>query len=165
MMVALGWFVGILVSCTIIHDAFEVMLVPRRVKRRWRLTRYYYRWAWRLWSRVARLTAEGARRERFLSVFGSLSMTLLFALWAAVLILAFGLMQWSAAQTGGHRPAPGLGEQIYLSGVTFFTLGFGDLTPQTSAARALAVLEAGVGFGLIAVVILLLRTAGIDVHV
>ena len=151
--IALGWLVGLLISGAIIHDAFEVMLVPRRVTRRRRFTRYYYRWGWRLWARVARVTPEGARRERFLSVFGSLSMTLLFTLWATLLIVAFGLMQWSAAQTGAHRSAPGLGEQIYLSGVTFFTLGFGDLTPQTSAARALAVLEAGVGFGLIAVVI------------
>ena len=33
MMIALGWLVGVLLSGAIIRDAFEVMLVPRRVKR------------------------------------------------------------------------------------------------------------------------------------
>ena len=54
------------------------------------------------------------------------------------------------AALGAISPLP---EQIYLSGVTFFTLGFGDVVPHTGMARGLAVLEAGVGFGLIAVVI------------
>ena len=102
------------------------------------------------------MTPEGAQRERFLSVFGSLSMTLLFTLWATLLIVAFGLMQWSAAQTGSHRSTPGLGEQIYLSGVTFFTLGFGDLTcsAHSAAARTWPSWKPGVGFEkLIAVVI------------
>ena len=40
-----------------------------------------------------------------------------------------------------------------MSGVTFFTLGYGDVVPHTGAARAVAVLEAGNGIGFIAVVI------------
>ena len=144
---------GAMIFCFIVQDAFEVMLLPRRVKRRWRLTRYYFRWAWWLWVAFARLVPRGGRRERFLSVFGSLSMTLLFTLWAVALILAFGLLQWAAQQTGRARPLSDLAEQIYFSGVTFFTLGYGDVIPHTAAARILAVVEAGVGFGLIAVVI------------
>ena len=37
--------------------------------------------------------------------------------------------------------------------MTFFTLGFGDLTPQGPTGRALAVAEAGIGFAFLAVVI------------
>ncbi|MGD0108597.1 MAG: potassium channel family protein [Rhodopila sp.] len=40
-----------------------------------------------------------------------------------------------------------------MSGVTFFTLGYGDVVPHSGAARALSVIEAGTGIGLIAVVI------------
>jgi hypothetical protein len=40
-----------------------------------------------------------------------------------------------------------------MSGVTFFTLGYGDVTPVTAFGRLLAVIEAGVGFGFLAVVI------------
>jgi hypothetical protein len=42
---------------------------------------------------------------------------------------------------------------FYFSGVTFFTLGYGDVTPHTPLLKVLAVTEAGTGFGLIAIVI------------
>ena len=145
--------VGLAVFAIVLQDAFEVMLLPRRVKRRWRLTRYFFRWTWALWTTLARLVPAGGRRERFLSIYGSLAMTLLFTLWAGALIASFGLLQWAAQQAGGAKPSSDLAEQIYFSGVTFFTLGFGDVVPHTPPARILAVVEAGVGFGLIAVVI------------
>ena len=45
------------------------------------------------------------------------------------------------------------GKVLYLSGETFFTLGYGDITPNNPAARALAVMEAGMGFAFLGVVI------------
>ncbi|MDQ2860547.1 MAG: ion channel [Pseudomonadota bacterium] len=145
--------IGLLLLGAVLQDAFEVMLLPRRVKRRWRLTRYFFNWTWRLWSLIAGIVPADARRERFLGIYGSLAMTLLFSFWAIALILAFGLLQWAAQHWHGAKPASDLAEQIYLSGVTFFTLGYGDVVPHTPPARILAVVEAGVGFGLIAVVI------------
>ena len=47
---------------------------------------------------------------------------------------------------------PGPLDYVYFSGVTFFTLGFGDISPRP-AGRALAVAEAGLGFAFLAVVI------------
>jgi hypothetical protein len=46
-----------------------------------------------------------------------------------------------------------LRSSLYASGTTLFTLGLGDLTPTTSAARTLMVLEAGNGLGFVALVI------------
>ena len=43
---------------------------------------------------------------------------------------------------------PGFLTYVYLSGTTFFTLGYGDMTPAAPVGRALAVIEAGLGFGL-----------------
>ena len=40
-----------------------------------------------------------------------------------------------------------------MSGVTFFTVGYGDLVPQTRLGRLISVLEAGTGLGFIALVI------------
>ena len=40
-----------------------------------------------------------------------------------------------------------------MSGVTFFTLGYGDVVPHSAAGRIVSVVEAGTGIGFIAVVI------------
>lgn len=42
---------------------------------------------------------------------------------------------------------------LYYSGTTFFTLGLGDIAPVGAAARAITVIEASLGFGLLALVI------------
>src|SRR5262249_34012551 len=48
---------------------------------------------------------------------------------------------------------PGLATYLYLSGTTFFTLGYGDVTPVGPFGRVLAVAESGLGFGFMAVII------------
>jgi hypothetical protein len=42
---------------------------------------------------------------------------------------------------------------VYLSGTTFFTLGYGDVTPTGTSGRVIAVLEAGLGFAFLALII------------
>ena len=42
---------------------------------------------------------------------------------------------------------------LYVSATNFTTLGLGDFTPRTDLARFLTVLEAGTGFGFLAIVI------------
>ncbi|HUY89895.1 MAG TPA: potassium channel family protein [Pirellulales bacterium] len=136
-------------------DAFEAMVLPRRVTRAYRPARAYYRSLWALWREVACRLFRGKRRETFLGVFGPLSMLLLFCLWAAALILAFGLLHWSLATPMDLSREEPLGPVAYLyfSGVTFFTLGFGDVAPIEPLGRFLAVAEAGIGFGFMAVII------------
>ena len=143
--------VALFVLAAVLQDAFEVMLLPRRVHRRRRLARFLFSVGWRSWTAIARRMQAGPSRERFLSVFGALSMVVLFAVWALALILGFGLLDWSV-RAGADAGSP-LSEQVYFSGVTFFTLGYGDIVPHTALARLLAVVEAGTGFGFIAVVI------------
>ncbi len=152
MTVATTFGLGLILLVLILQDAFEVMLLPRRVQRRWRFVRFYFRGTWALWSWLARLRREEAARERFLSIYGPFSMALLFAVWAGGLIVAFALVQWAIQSRAGNAPIV-LGDQLYMSGVTFFTLGYGDVVPTTALSRVVAVLEAGAGFGLIAVVI------------
>jgi hypothetical protein len=136
-----------------LQDAFEVMLLPRRVMRRLRFFSLFYRVTWRAWSAFACALPRNGRREHFLGVYGALSMVLLFVIWACGLILGFGLLLWAVQTGAGVTPRPPLGAQLYMSGVTFFTVGYGDFVPQTRIARLLSVLEAGTGLGFIAVVI------------
>ncbi len=90
-----------------------------------------------------------------LSWFGPASVILLFTVWALVLVVSFGVAQWAlgSPMNTPSAVAPGFWDYLYFSGVTFFTLGFGDLTPQGASGRILAVFEAGIGFGFLAVVI------------
>jgi hypothetical protein len=138
----------------VLWDAFEVIVLPRRVTRRWRLTRLFYRMTWRPWSALARRIGSRARRESFLAVYGPLSLLFLLALWATSLVLGFAVLHWSLG-TAMHTPdgPPSLGTYLYLSGTTFFTLGLGDVTPRGTLARGLTVLESGFGFGFLALVI------------
>jgi hypothetical protein len=134
-------------------DGFETILLPRRINRRFRYSRLYYRGAWCLWRRAASALPAGRYRETTLGVFGPLSMLGLFVSWITGLVLAFGLLHWSLAPDSLHGTTAGLPTDLYFSGTTFFTLGLGDVVPTAGAARALTVVEAGVGFGFLAVII------------
>src|SRR2546426_6271932 len=146
---------GALLLAVVLWDAFETIILPRRVNRRLRLTRAFYGATWAPWAASARLVRAGNRREVFLSFYGPLSLVLLLALWAAGLVTGFGLLQYangSAMHAAGNE-APGLAMDLYLSGTTFFTLGLGDVAPQGSFARLLTVIESGLGFGFLAIAI------------
>jgi Ion channel len=70
------------------------------------------------------------------------------------LTLAFALIQHgtgSAVRVADETP--GFGTALYFSGTTFFTLGLGDALPRTPLARLLTVIEGGMGFGFLAIVI------------
>ncbi len=123
--------------------------------RTYRPARVYLHVAWNAWRAMACRLPRGKRRETFLSVFGPLSLLLLFGLWATSLVLAFGLLQWSLTTplNSSQQGPAALQTYFYLSGVTFFTLGYGDVAPAASLGRFIAVVEAGIGFGFIAVII------------
>src|SRR5262249_37335916 len=95
---------GALLAAIILWDAFESVLVPRRIGRRVRLTRYFYIATWHVWRRWARPVRKTSRREMMLGLFAPLSQILLLAVWALGLITAFAMMQSAAAALGGVAP-------------------------------------------------------------
>lgn len=144
-------FIGLFLIVLVLWDAFETIVFPRRVTRRARITRLFYRATWLPWKAFAHLFPPGRRRESILSIYGPLSLILLLGLWAFSLVLGFGLLFWG--NTAMERGEQSFLTNIYLSGTTFFTLGLGDVKPATSLARFLTVAEAGIGFGFLALVI------------
>ncbi len=145
---------GLAIFLIVLWDAFEAIILPRRVTRKFRLTRLFFKTTWGIWRTVICLIPARKTREALLGFYGPLSLLLLVAVWAVGLVFGFGLMQFGAGSainvTGG---SPSFATDIYLSGTTFFTLGLGDVVPRTSLARALVVSEAGFGFGFLAAVI------------
>jgi len=123
-------FVAVLLICIVLADTFETMLLPRRVKRQYRLARLFYVLSWRPWAAAARSIRSDKRRSTYLSVFGPLSIIVLLTLWATGLIMGFALLHWSLGTPLAHtKEGVGLGAYAYFSGVTFFTLGYGDFIP------------------------------------
>jgi hypothetical protein len=147
--------VGFVLIFVILMDAFETVVLPRRVRRNFfRISERFYKKTWRLWTRVGRRIKSPNRREGFLAYYGPLSLFPLLGFWALGLILGFACVQYGVGEhvTLANEKIT-FGKVVYLSGETFFTLGYGDITPNNSAARALAVLEAGMGFAFLGVVI------------
>jgi voltage-gated potassium channel Kch len=145
---------GVAIFLIVLWDAFEAIILPRRVTRKFRLTRVFYKFTWKSWKLLTSCIPVRKTRETLLSFYGPLSLLVLVGVWAVGLVLAFGLMQFGAGSalniTGGQ---PSFATDIYLSGTTFFTLGLGDVVPRTGLARLLVVTEAGFGFGFLGAVI------------
>jgi hypothetical protein len=145
---------GLAILWVVLLDAFETVVLPRRVRRHFRLTAWFYRRTWVPWRAVARLIKTSSRQQNWLGYFGPLTLILLLGFWAAGLIIGFALIQYGI---GGHEQLSGepltFGKIVYHSGETFFTLGYGDIVPTSAGARALSVIEAGMGFAFLGVVI------------
>ena len=68
---------------------------------------------------------------------------------AAAAIVAFGVVQYALDGVPGET----LGAHLYFSGITFMTIGYGDLVPVAPLPRFLAVLEGAVGISVIGMLI------------
>src|SRR6266704_3471588 len=145
---------GVVLIVIVLWDAFEAIVLPRRVARRLRLTRLFYRTVWGPWWVLADRVKKRRRRVSVLGVFGPISLVLLLALWAAALLLGFAMIHWGIATafSGQNHPGTFLSD-LYFSGTTFFTLGLGDITPLNRGGRIMTVIESGTGLGLLALVI------------
>lgn len=145
---------GILLILLVLWETFETIVLPRRVTRQFRLTRFFYRATWRPWVSLAAIRGTKKKRDSLLSYYGPLSLLLLLAFWAFTLVLGFGLLHYGLQdKLTGALLGSDFGNALYLSGTTLFTLGLGDIQPATSLARFITVLEAGIGFGFLALVI------------
>ena len=147
---------GIVIIVAVLWEAFETVVLPRRVTRHFRFTRLFYRTTWKPWAGLLGRVQPAKRRESYLSYFGPLSLLALLAVWAVQLVMSFALVHW-AAGSSMNIATPGLPAgfwtDLYMSGTTFFTLGLGDVTPRSPLARFITVFESGMGFAFLALVI------------
>src|ERR1044072_5981808 len=144
LVLVLAGIAGLLLIAIVLWDAFETILLPRRIPRGVRLSRIVRRNLWRAWSAIGRRIDVRNQRESFLALYALLSLIGLLAVWASGLVVGFAGLYMAAGsqlETGGKISGPWAA--LYMSGTTFFTLGLGDVSPLSTATRIFTVIEAG----------------------
>jgi hypothetical protein len=150
-MVLLG-LLGILLVLAVLWDGFESMVMTRNVTLRWRISRIFYLSTRPHYFNVVRRMKNQRLKNAALMSYTPGSLLLLIALWACLIILGYALINFGF-QIPHREGSFDFPSALYYSGVTFLTLGYGDLAPITGGGRFLAVVEAGSGFVFLAIVI------------
>lgn len=146
-------FVGIVLVAGMAWEAFESIVLPRTVSRKVRFASLFYYFLWAVSRAAARLLSRRpASREAFLSVVGPLALILLIACWTTGIIVGFALIQYGLGTplTNGETD---FWNDLYMSAATFFTLGYGDVIAREGLGRLVSMIEVGMGFGVLALVI------------
>ena len=61
--------VGLVIVAVVLLDAFETVVLPRRVTRHFRLTAWFYRRTWVPWQKIAGHIQPPSRQQNFLGYF------------------------------------------------------------------------------------------------
>jgi len=143
---------GVIVLVLVLADVFETVVVPRPSPGFHRLSRYLVRSTWRVWRWIGARTRKGLKRDEFYGLYAPGVIVLLLVTWMALLVLGFGLL-FHALRTELVPVPQNLGSSLYFAGTSILTLGFGDVVAQGAVARAVSLVAAASGLGLVALVI------------
>lgn len=147
--------VGLVIIAVVFYDLFQSVVLPRPAVRKVQLARGVVRPMWYVWRWVSQRTSAVDKSEGRLAAFAPIALLTLFALWAAALVLGYGLLLDGLADE--IRPAPqDLITSIYISASTLVPLAYGDFVPEGPGARIVIVAESATGVGLAALAITLL---------
>jgi ion channel len=143
---------GILLVLLTLRDVFQVVIVPRAVDRRLRVSAGLTFVLWSLWPRITnRFVRDADRREDILAMYAPFVMVLLLVTWVVLLITGYGLVLF--ALRGQLSPQPiSLGAAFYFAGTSLLTIGFGDIAPTGWLARLVSLMAGASGLGVVAVV-------------
>ena len=148
----LAAILGLTMVAWVLWDVFQSIVMPRPARSRYRIARNVTRSTWRLARWRALRLPPGQSREGLLGTFAPMVVLLILVTWIAFLLLGFGLLTWAVRDEFKPIP-PSLWEAIYAAGVAFLTIGCGDYDATGGLARALMLLAAGTGLGVVALTI------------
>ena len=136
---------GVALIVVAVRDVFDVLFHPGG---RASLSRGVAAATWALVHR------SGPWGRGAVAFAGPLSLALVIAAWAVLLILGFALLYLPHVPDGfvltaGLREDPEALTALYFSIVTLATLGYGEATPTSDVLQLVAPVEAMVGFGLL----------------
>jgi hypothetical protein len=150
LLAALGFVLIVLV----LWDALETIILPRTVARRIGLSSFFNKLLRKSYKLIGRcMSTNNPKREQLLGAFGPMSLLFLIGVWAWLMIFGFAFISAGLQLPLAGSDSDSLPVHIYASAVTFFTVGYGDITAVTGLGRTVSVFEAGMGFGFLALVI------------
>ena len=104
---------GTLLVLLTIYDVFKSVVLPRPAINKFVFVRQLFLASWRLWKWISE-RLNPVRREGWLATFGPVLAIIMFAVWALLFIIGYGLMIDGLREE--MRPVPGdFWESIYFS--------------------------------------------------
>jgi hypothetical protein len=150
-MEAISFVLGLLLVIAVVWDLFETIVVPRPTPGWFRLGKYMVRGSWRVVRRIG--WGDGREtHDRLLGLFAPSITLALLILWLVSLIVGYGLILFALRDQLSPRP-DNLGSALYFSGSSVLTLGYGDIVAAGPAARAVVIVAAASGLGVVALVV------------
>ncbi|MEM9467608.1 MAG: potassium channel family protein [Actinomycetota bacterium] len=134
--------VGVVMVLSVLVDMVNTLVTTQTRRGRFWLTSVLYLRTWAVLRFVVTRIGSERRRETILGTFAPVSVLLLLCAWIIQQVIGFGLIWWGLDSIQG---ADSLADEIYYSGVVYFTLGFGELVPVETIPRYGALVEAFCG--------------------
>jgi hypothetical protein len=135
---------GLLVILLVVVDAAGTLLVTQGRAGWWRPTRLLYASTWPGWRYLAHRLPDNAR-ERFLSLYGPLSILLLFIFWLAALLVGWALVYFGVNGVAGAGGSHDFASLVYFSASALVTAGLAGPAPAVAGIRAAMLVEALTG--------------------
>ena len=142
---------GVLILALAAWDLFETIVVPRPTPGRFRVSRYAVRGSWRMVRGLGRRRG-GETRDSLLGLFAPAATFVLLVTWLAAIVIGYGLLLFSLRDQLRPEPAD-LGTTIYYAATSILTLGSGEIVAVGPAARAVVIVAAVSGLGVVALVV------------
>ena len=154
------WFLlGLFLILITLWDGFSFVQMNRKSRFRTGFSTLIERCYWQLVRLVNLRVHHKGLQSRIFSTFTPAVVISLLIAWSLCLIYGFALLSWASGEDlHGTAQDPTFPDYFYLSGVTFFTLGYGDLSPAESFGQVLSLVEVGCGYSFIAIIIGLIPT-------
>jgi len=102
-------------------------------------------------ARISLRVPDDVVRSRLLSYYGPAALLLLAAIWLVLLLVAWSMLYWpmrcslADPTLGCKNDYPSYLDVAYYSGVTLFTIGFGDFVGHSAGVRFISLAEAASG--------------------
>lgn len=151
---------GVLFLLLVAFDVYATILDARA--RAGLISEFLNRNVWGIVRRIA-FRLSRPRRHRLLNHVGPLLLPGLIVVYIILLVSGFALIYYPHMPSDFNvsesvRGGVGWFDSFYYSGITLTTLGYGDITPHSTAMRLVSIIEGATGFALISLAVTYLIT-------